>query len=109
MKFEEKDIASLLGNILDNAIETCQKCQAKRVIKLQLLYYNQALVLKSENSTDGLVRDLRTRKKNQAEHGLGMKGVQVIVDRYNGDWDYDIEDKYFRIEVTLWEPRQGFS
>jgi len=105
MKFEERDIASLLGNILDNAIEACQKCQAKRVIKLQLLYYNQALILKSENSTDGLVRDLRTRKKNQGEHGLGLKSVQVIVDRYNGDWDYDIEDKYFRIEVTLWEPR----
>lgn len=102
IKISEKDLTVLLGNILDNAIEGCERHIENRMITLDVLYYGNSLYIRIENSTDGRIKNLNTRKSNPNEHGLGSKSVQLITERYNGDLKYKIGGNLFQLEINLW-------
>ncbi|MBO0458837.1 sensor histidine kinase [Enterococcus hulanensis] len=97
------DLVAAVGNILDNAIEACQHCTNKRYIRLRVMYYNASLIVNCENSTDGKHVDLQTRKKDPANHGLGLESVRSIVNSYRGDLQSQYIDQHFQIEFTLFE------
>lgn len=99
---EESDLAGLIGNIMDNALEAAQKCWKDPWIKLTITYYNHLLIIVCENSTNGAVKDLKTTKKNGNEHGLGIKSIYQIVERYHGTCDYAIKEDSLLLEVNLW-------
>lgn len=103
IKIEEQDLASLLGNLLDNAIEACLKCEEVKYIQLNIVYFNHALIVTMKNSTDGQVKDLATRKSDKTTHGLGTKSIQSIAEKYNGDCTYRFEGNTFTTDLTLWE------
>lgn len=100
---EEKDLGALIGNILDNAIEGCQRCLPEnRYIRLKTVYFKNSLVIQCENPTDGQVSNLRTRKNDCKNHGLGTESIQHIAEQYNGNLDYEIVKDLFRLNITLW-------
>lgn len=103
--FKQLDIGALIGNIMDNAIEACQHCPADRMFKLELLYQGHALIIRSENSTDGVVDTTITRKPDKAMHGLGMRSIESIVRKYNGTCTWEVQDGRFVLEALLWEPK----
>lgn len=102
ISFEAKDLGALIGNAVDNAIEACQKCETDRWINLRLVYFNQLLVMEIENSTNGCVKDLKTRKKLSHEHGFGTKSIRSITEKYNGDLSYDFSENKFKLAVSIW-------
>lgn len=108
MKFEEKDLGGLLGNVLDNAIEACSQHSGRRYCKLKIIYFNHALIIQSENSTNGEDSGFLTKKKDSRNHGLGIKSIESVVNTYNGDIEYAIEGRIFHIEITLWEQSNTF-
>lgn len=86
---EEQDIVVLLSNLMDNAIEACEKLEGERkVIKLKLIREKKQLVLSIQNPVSGevLIRDdqIYTNKKDKKNHGIGLKNVQMVLDKYQG-------------------------
>lgn len=105
-KIEDRDMCSLLGNILDNAIEAeCRLNEADRHIELQITMENTAISIIVKNriyeSVLELNNDMKTTKGDSKNHGLGTKIIAKIVKKYDGYLDYFEEDDFFCCEIKL--------
>lgn len=103
------DLASLMGNILDNAVEAISKIRkGKKRIELLFLRQNANRVIICKNTIAKSVlrenSELRTTKEPKSEHGYGTKIIAKIVSEYGGMVDYFEEYNMFGIQVILPEP-----
>ena len=106
IKMEDEDIVILLANLLNNAIEACEKCNDKKVIKLKLLYEDGALMLSVKNTYIQPIiyenGEIRTSKVNAPdEHGVGIKNILKIVEKYDGSYVMDNGDDEFYISIMF--------
>lgn len=111
------DLGIVLGNLLDNAIEACGKVERKkRRISLDLKRKEHFLLVEVENSYDGKLswKDGEsvpaTTKQNDLpemlmEHGIGLKNVKDVAERYLGYLDIKAGTDVFKVTVML----QGVS
>lgn len=78
----------LLSNLLDNAIEACEKLDCNKVIRLKLVKEKQQMVLSVQKSSGGSRRnknnDIQTGKGDKKNHGIGLKNIQMVLDKYGG-------------------------
>lgn len=97
----QNDLSSLLGNVLDNAIDACSYCEEEKFINLSLLYSNQVLILSCENCYDGVHQVIETRKIDKKEHGLGLKSIRNVLEKYDGDMSYSFNSCTYKIDMSL--------
>lgn len=101
---DDLDLACLLGNILDNAIEAIQKTEDKR-IEILFLRQNSNRVVICKNTVAESVfktnRKLKTTKNNRETHGLGISIVEKIVKKYHGVVEYFEEFDMFGVQIIL--------
>ncbi|WP_240471048.1 ATP-binding protein [Schaalia suimastitidis] len=102
------DVATLLGNALDNAIEACSRVadNDKRLITLALHAQGSMVVLRIENWFDGhLVYDstghLATRKPRAHMHGIGLRSIQHTAHKYGGEVTKTVSGNWFTLTVLL--------
>jgi len=103
---EEVDLACMLGNILDNAIEAVRKVKtADAEVVLRVEQQNSLLYICCENPYEGeLIKqdgELKTTKKDAAKHGIGLSSVKHICKKYNGSLEVETADNIFRLSVLL--------
>ncbi|MFV0551068.1 MAG: GHKL domain-containing protein [Anaerorhabdus sp.] len=81
---EDIDLYLLLMNLLDNAIENIG---GNREIKVTISTTSNSLIIKSINSTSptlpSMIQDIPSKKKEDG-HGLGLKTMRNIAEKYNG-------------------------
>lgn len=100
----DTDLAALLGNALDNAIEGVQNAATKKII-LRCRLDKGLLMLRVENPAGSAIRpDLSTTKRETASHGFGLPGMREITRRYHGTLDAKVEDGQFILIVCLMAP-----
>lgn len=97
-------LCAIIGNLLDNAIEACQKVpQDKRFIRVYIGLFKEQLYISVQNSTEATRRkklnELITSK--MGEHGLGLKRVDKIVYSYDGYVNRKNEPGIFATEIML--------
>ncbi len=103
---EDYDLVTILGNLLDNALESAEKSE-NREISLSIDYRNTYDVLIITNSCDVSPttshEKLLTTKSDKKLHGIGIKSVMKTLKKYNGDydWEYDQQNKVFTSTVML--------
>ena len=107
------DIGIILNNLLDNAIEACEKLEpGKGFIRLSLKRKKQFLILYVENSFDGAVpiskgSSLPATTKQSilpgiiTEHGIGLENVRDIAARYFGGVNIKVKGDVFHVTVML--------
>ena len=107
------DLGIILNNLLDNAIEACEKLEpGKGFIRLSLKRKKQFLLLEVENSFDGNmpVREGEslpvTTKQNAlpdivTEHGIGLENVRDMAERYFGGVNIKVKGDIFHVTVML--------
>lgn len=102
------DISALFGNAMDNAIEALEKIPQieKRLITLKVSSHNNFLVIRLDNfDTSNIV--LRsdtlpnTSKKNKDYHGIGLKSMDYIAQKYNGKMTLTKEDNWVRLKILI--------
>ncbi|MBA5730212.1 GHKL domain-containing protein [Aerococcaceae bacterium INB8] len=107
--FDSVDLAVLLGNLLDNAIEGCLTVQENRFINIKILFEANKLKIEIANSFDGIVNkqgdQLLSRKKTSELHGFGLASVRRIVNKYNGLQNINYNNEIFIMKVILFELR----
>lgn len=104
--FDEVDMCNLLGNLLDNAIEACEKSGVdQRMIELNLRRCEGKYLIEVENTAaeNALENNKRlsTTKKDTAKHGYGVKSIKSIVEKYNGIVSFSQAGDRFRSTVVL--------
>lgn len=102
---EDMDLVTILGNLLDNAIEAAEKSQEKTVY-LETSLRNAYQVIVIQNSSlppRGSHGRLQTSKPDRSMHGFGLKSVATCLKKYNGDlhWDYNENDHIFAMTVMI--------
>lgn len=100
------DLVSILGNLLDNALEAAEKSAGKS-IHLQTDHRNTYDVVVVTNSCDTKPvtqgNSLKSSKANKKQHGLGIKSIKSALKNYSGDynWEYDEQNKEFVSTVMI--------
>ena len=111
------DLGIILNNLLDNAIEACEKLEpGKGFIRLTLKRKKQFLLLNVENSFDDAVPISKgsslppTTKQSILpgiimEHGIGLENVRDIAERYFGGVNIKVKGDVFHVTVMLQQGR----
>lgn len=103
LNIDDVDLCIVLGNLLDNAIEANLKIdECHRNISLDINTRNQYLIINSVNSTIYGNTSLFSTKDNKDMHGIGLKNVQQIVDKYYGVIEIDAIKDYFNVSIILY-------
>ena len=112
------DMGIILNNLLDNAIEACEKLETgKGFVRLSLKRKKQFLILCVENSFDGAVPISKgsplppTTKQSIlpgiiTEHGIGLENVRDIAERYFGGVNIKVKGDVFHVTVMLQQENQ---
>lgn len=104
-KINDIDVGILLANVLDNAIEACQKNKGHSEIKLKT--WNEAgyyfINISNTVEFDVLLNNpkLLTGKTDKNIHGIGLKSVKDIVRKYNGMIDFSQKRDMFFVYISL--------
>ena len=94
----------LLGNLLDNAIEACEKIEAsKRWIAVNIIYKEHTLILKICNSKEIKKANIAlSSKRHYKQSGIGIHSVTRVVEKYNGTIEFlDLGDS-FEVSAVLY-------
>lgn len=101
----ETDITVLLGNILENAVEACQKHEEKRgFIKLRIKRHGDCeLLILADNSCDDPVnfKDGIPMSTKREGLGIGSSSIQDIAERYQGSVNFEWKEGNFYTSVYL--------
>ncbi|MBQ3431603.1 MAG: sensor histidine kinase [Clostridia bacterium] len=105
---ENNDLTAILGNLLDNAIESAEKCAEKRIALSIYSKNEKTTVLRVTNTCESapVVKNgkLQTTKADDAPHGLGLKSVESTVKKYGGfyEWEYSVENEEFETLISFY-------
>ena len=103
---EDIDMCALLANLLDNAIEGCEKIEEeKKWIHLKIIIKKDMLIIQLMNSIhkDMILKKqiFNSEKQNPQLHGWGMKSIERVVKKYNGTKQYYINKYQIEIFITI--------
>ena len=100
------DLAVILSNSLDNAIEAASKVTDKKpFVSLTAKTNGNYVLLEICNNTataphivDGRIA---TTKQNKQFHGFGLESIQRLAQQYDGESFLDYQDGFFTLSVVL--------
>lgn len=93
------DLIIAFGNILDNAIEACNGVEHPE-IRISAHISKGCLVLYEENPV-ALSSQNKQRRIPDLERGLGLRILEDLSKKYNGQLQYETENERFRITLVL--------
>lgn len=101
----ELDLASLFGNLMENAIAGCRTLPEKdRYVCLTTeVRHQNSLYVVVTNSFDGIVRKGQDgyRSTKHSGKGTGLASVAAIAEKYHGSADFFNSDKEFFADVAM--------
>lgn len=121
------DLVVLLSNLLNNAIEACEKVRivggtdreglaapdggaagkgGGRKIKIKCVLEDDELILSVRNTHDGTLRKAReklytTKEEKRDSHGIGLKNVIQIIEKYDGYYAIGHTKSEFQISIVI--------
>ena len=98
------DLCVLIGNLIDNAVEACEKLPVKdRFLRLYIGVFRKQLYISVTNATNELVRKLDDEyiTTKRGNHGHGLKRINNTVEKYGGFINRKNEPGVFATEIML--------
>lgn len=104
------DLYTILGNAIDNAIESVGQFyeEEKRIIDVLIYTEKQFLIINISNPSEQALTfeddlPISTKIKN-GYHGYGLKSIRHTVKKYNGSVKVDVEDGCFYLKIVIAMP-----
>lgn len=100
----------ILGNLVDNAIRAAKESE-EGFLYIKISYQRGILLINIKNSYHGeLVKTddkyISTKEYDRTDpsqlHGLGIKNVKKIVEKYNGSIEIEDEDGVFDVRILMY-------
>lgn len=106
IKMCDEDIVVILSNLLNNAIEACEKCSGKKFMKMKLVKEKDNIIISVKNTYDGKLNikdgEIQTSKKYEMdEHGVGIKNIIEVITKYQGSYAIRNDNNEFYFSVIL--------
>ncbi len=105
------DLATILNNGINNAIEACEKLPPgkPRLIEIQISNEEQELIISIQNTTIEKERrivnnTIVTTKADAINHGLGMESIKSTVKKYNGKLFLECKNYNFHLLAVFKVP-----
>lgn len=100
------DLCSILGNLLENAIEACEKQQKEPTsILLTTQERGQQLFLVIRNSYNGQLRKVNgnyiSSKPGKIRLGIGLASSKNLVKQYGGSVNITADKNYFQVGISI--------
>lgn len=110
----DSDLYALFGNVIDNATEAVTQIsdKSKRNVNLIVKNVNGFTSIEVDNYYSGNIRLGAdgmpvTSKEDNGFHGFGLKSVEAIVARYDGDLKISLSDEIFSISILFSTPKNN--
>lgn len=102
----EYDMTALFSNLLDNATDATKNIPDSYIELSVTPHNNNKIIITMINSCrknpfSKNSRRLTTIKKNKLRHGYGMKSIQRIVDKYDGDSKFYFNEENYTFHTVL--------
>ncbi|MGN0482236.1 MAG: sensor histidine kinase [Lachnospiraceae bacterium] len=102
---ENVDMVILLSNIVDNAVEACEKISGQKTISIESVLQKQMWILSVKNPVETDVKiqknRIETTKRNKQLHGYGIQNMQRVVKKHDGNLKFTCKDGVFSVRVML--------
>lgn len=104
---DDISLCSLIANTLDNAIEACCKIKdtEKRSLSVKARYKNGFFSYEISNTKQNDIHSKKgqilTDKKDRTVHGIGLKNIREIVERYDGTIDISYDENTFTVTAII--------
>ena len=102
-----KKRCTIISNLLNNAIEACEKIQEdKRIIEFEIVGYNSQIFISVCNSYDmeSIINQKQkfiTTKEDKLNHGIVLENVRRTVKKYDGDMRISQENERFIVSINI--------
>ncbi len=106
LRISEIDLCTVIGNLLDNAMEAClkQEQESERFVRVYIGILKKQLYISVQNSSGQQIKKsgkTYISTKNSESHGFGLKRIDRIVAKYDGYINRQNEEGIFATEVLL--------
>lgn len=106
LNINSPDIVVLLSNLLNNAIEACEKCEKERKIIMKCVCEDGDFVLSIRNTYNGKLNKVgdklyTTKAKERDSHGIGLRNVTKVVEKNKGYYAIEHTEKEFYISIII--------
>lgn len=106
LEFPTFDMTVILGNLLDNALNAVRKLEENRYIDIKMKYTKGRLILKIENSFDGMIIEqdgvIDTSHNDKINHGIGLQSVQTVIKKYDGTIECEYDRNKFHTALLMY-------
>lgn len=106
LRLKDEDVVTILANLLNNAIEACETCEEQKVIKFKFVKENDMIIIAVKNTfnydiiyENGEIKSTKTSSVN--EHGVGIKNVLRIIEKYSGSYIIEDKNKEFFFSIII--------
>ena len=106
-KIQAIDLYTMLGNAIDNAIESVSELKDpdKRTIRNNIDTQGGLWFFQIENYYEGKIKFKNgmpiTSKKDKENHGIGLRSIKFIVEKYNGSLQIKEGDGIFSLRLIF--------
>jgi hypothetical protein len=104
-KIKDVDMVIVLANLLDNAIEACEKMAGEKTITVNTVAKKNIWVINVSNPSRsvnvGRANEITTTKRDPSLHGFGLKNVERVANKYEGSMEIKYESGVFSNKVTM--------
>lgn len=100
------DMVTIIGNLLDNAIEATSKLVEDRKIDINIKYDRNILYVSIRNPFKGelafVKSSFKTKKDDEEKHGFGLESIRKTIEKYNGAMNISHENNLFIVNILLY-------
>ena len=103
-------MCSVIGNLLDNALEAVKAVSSEeRIIELNLKRQQGMLFISCKNPYKGEIKTengrLITSKNDKKNHGIGISSIEQVCQKYQGTMEIQTDNEVFHVLVLLVEDK----
>lgn len=106
LKMKDEDVVTILSNLLNNAIEACEVCTDKKVIRFKFVKEDDKIIIAVKNTfsydviyENGEIKSTKTSSVD--EHGVGIKNVLKVIEKYGGAYVIEDKNKEFFFSIII--------
>lgn len=109
LKISDYDLTAVIGNLMDNAIEAVkpldEKISGSKKITVKITLDKEILFISISNPYNRTYVKDNDKSLKVSHHGLGLKSVRSVLEKYNGMMNIDQNDHEFTAEVMIYNKK----
>lgn len=102
---KDEDLATILYNALDNAVDATSKVKGEKIVKLKLKKEAAIFIISIINPYVGKIKVVNNRiastKEDTESHGYGLMNIGMVLSKYDHHLDIFTKDGVFQLTAII--------